>query len=150
MADRAAVEALLARADRLDAAGLLALGTSAAPPDALEGARRRARDLIHEKGLEAELERLEGCIAAWSFVDGARTGLGAVTTPAIAGVGTLRRQAAAGLLDAVVAMLLGPSLDVADQEVLLAAWRGRRVRSPGRRLRPCRPPDHRIERRLDQ
>ncbi len=117
------IEDLLAKADRLDSAGLLLLAARPTGGE-LDAARRRARQLVHRRGLDEELERIEGRIAVWSFVDGARdTGMMTWVAPGQDVVADLRRQASPALLDAVLVAMLGTALDEMDRDLLLDRWR---------------------------
>ncbi len=118
------VDALLATAGELDAPGLLALAAEPSSPDELDAARGRARELAPRQGLESDLERVEGRIAAWSFASVPRTASSqAWGAPGQDMYADLRGAAARALLDAVLATMLGTALDERDRDVLLGRWR---------------------------
>ncbi len=127
------VDALFATAERLDQGELVRLAAGAAEPEELEAARYRALLQIRRHRLEADLAGLSDRIVDWSFAGGARAFSWSVVPPVHGAVLTAdaRSEAAGALRDAVIATMLGPALDRADADLLLAAWRDVTEPQPG-------------------
>ena len=127
------VEALLATAEALDQGALLRLSAGTDEPEELEAARYRALLQIRRRGLAADLAAISDRIVAWSFAGGVRAVAWSII-PSVSGVvpvADARSGAAAALRDAVIATMLGPALDRADADLLLAAWRDVTESEPG-------------------
>jgi hypothetical protein len=126
MSDRSdqAVDELLARAAQLDDAALLQLAAGESSRAVLDAARRRAGAMIRRRAMEADLDRADGRMVAWSFASVPRL----ISSPASGAprqefAADLRERAAPAIRDAVLAMMLGPALDESDRDLLLAQWR---------------------------
>ena len=120
------LDALFARLPRLDSGQCLALAAACRAEDpAREDAWAAVRTVVANGHLERDLDRVRSEVAAWAT----RLGGGAISPredgfdPSELLMADARRAAAYAVLDAAVALLLGPRLPEPHRAALLRPWK---------------------------